>query len=67
MEKSILNLEQFCSFFDVKDRTVRDWIENRGLPVCRPAGGNRGFTYFILKDVENWLRSTSMVGEGGSK
>ena len=55
-EKTLVSWKEIASFLDRAERTVRRWERERGLPVHRVPGGERGGVYAYPSELEEWLK-----------
>ncbi len=58
-EKILVSWKEIASFLDRAERTVRRWERDRGLPVHRVPGGERGGVYAYPSELADWLRGKS--------
>ena len=58
-EKILVSWKEIASFLDRAERTVRRWERERGLPVHRVPGGERGGVYAYPSELAAWLRGKS--------
>ena len=58
-EKILVSWKEIASFLDRAERTVRRWERDRGLPVHRVPGGERGGVYAYPSELTNWLKGKS--------
>lgn len=58
-EKILVSWKEIASFLDRAERTVRRWERDRGLPVHRVPGGERGGVYAYPSELTDWLRGKS--------
>ncbi len=58
-EKILVSWKEIASFLDRAERTVRRWERERGLPVRRVPGGERGGVYAYPSELADWLRGKS--------
>ena len=58
-EKTLVSWKEIASFLDRAERTVRRWERDRGLPVHRVPGGERGGVYAYPGELADWLRGKS--------
>ena len=58
-EKVLVSWKEIASFLDRAERTVRRWERDRGLPVHRVPGGERGGVYAYPSELATWLRGKS--------
>lgn len=58
-EKILVSWKEIASFLDRAERTVRRWERERGLPVHRVPGGERGGVYAYPNELTNWLKGKS--------
>jgi len=59
-EKILVSWKEIASFLDRAERTVRRWERDRGLPVHRVPGGERGGVFAYPAELQTWL-----LGEQG--
>src|SRR5579872_5738279 len=58
-EKTLVSWKEIASFLDRAERTVKRWERQRGLPVHRVPGGERGSVYAYPSELTIWLRGKS--------
>ena len=58
-EKTLVSWKEIASFLDRAERTVKRWEQERGLPVHRVPGGERGSVYAYPSELTDWLRGKS--------
>ena len=58
-EKTLVSWKEIASFLDRAERTVKRWERDRGLPVHRVPGGERGGVYAYPSELADWLRGKS--------
>jgi tetratricopeptide (TPR) repeat protein len=58
-DKILVSWKEIASFLDRAERTVRRWERDRGLPVHRVPGGERGGVYAYPSELADWLRGKS--------
>jgi tetratricopeptide (TPR) repeat protein len=58
-EKTLVSWKEIASFLDRAERTVRRWEHERGLPVHRVPGGERGGVFAYPSELADWLRGKS--------
>lgn len=58
-EKTLVSWKEIAAFFDRAERTVKRWERERGLPVHRVPGGERGGVYAYPGELAEWLRGKS--------
>ena len=49
--------KEIASFFGRDERTVRRWEKERGLPVHRLPGGEKGGVYVFTDELSGWLEA----------
>lgn len=73
-EKTLVSWKEIASFLDRAERTVKRWERERGLPVHRVPGGERGGVFAYPEELRAWLlddqgqvaQSSDEEVEGGS-
>ena len=55
-EKTLVSWKEIASFLGRAERTVRRWERERGLPVHRVPGGERGGVYAYPSELTDWLK-----------
>jgi tetratricopeptide (TPR) repeat protein len=50
--------KEISDFLGANERTAKRWEANRGLPIYRPPGGDRGPVYASRQELSAWLRTT---------
>ncbi len=63
-ERALVSWKEIASFLDRAERTVKRWERERGLPVHRVPGGERGGVYAYPSELEEWLRGKKYDLEG---
>ena len=61
-EKTLVSWKEIASFLGRAERTVKRWERERGLPVRRIPGGERGGVYAYPAELRSWL-----LGEEGKQ
>jgi tetratricopeptide (TPR) repeat protein len=54
--------KEIALFFGRDERTVRRWEKERGLPVHRIPGGNRGSVFAFESELAAWLQARDHLG-----
>jgi tetratricopeptide (TPR) repeat protein len=54
-EKTLVSWKEIASFLDRAERTVKRWEHERGLPVHRIPGGERGGVFAYPSELRAWL------------
>jgi tetratricopeptide (TPR) repeat protein len=55
--------KEIASFFGRDERTVRRWEKERGLPVHRLPGGEKGGVFVFTDELSSWLKT---AGQGAA-
>src|SRR5208282_4990293 len=55
-EKTLVSWKEIASFLDRAERTVKRWERERGLPVHRVPGGERGSVFAYPDELADWLK-----------
>jgi TolB-like protein len=64
-ERVLISWKEVAAFFNRAERTVKRWERERGLPVHRVPGGERGGVYAYPSELTDWLRGKSSELEAG--
>ena len=59
-EKILVSWKEIASFLDRAERTVRRWERDRGLPVHRIPGGERGGVFAYSNELADWLKGKAL-------
>ena len=54
--KTLVSWKEIAAFLDRAERTVKRWERERGLPVHRVPGGERGSVFAYPDELTAWLR-----------
>lgn len=54
-EKTLVSWKEIAAFLDRAERTVKRWEHERGLPVHRVPGGERGGVFAYPAELRAWL------------
>lgn len=57
--KTLVSWKEIAAFLDRAERTVKRWERERGLPVHRVPGGERGGVYAYPNELADWLNGKS--------
>src|SRR5580692_2048117 len=57
--KVLVSWKEIASSLDRAERTVKRWEHERGLPVHRVPGGERGSVFAYRDELEDWLKGKS--------
>jgi TolB-like protein len=55
-EQTLVSWKEIASFLDRAERTVKRWEKERGLPVHRVPGGERGGVFAYPSELAVWLK-----------
>lgn len=58
-EKTLVSWKEIATFLNRAERTVKRWERERGLPVHRVPGGERGSVFAYPNELAIWLRGKS--------
>jgi phage terminase Nu1 subunit (DNA packaging protein) len=61
-ERTLVSWKEIAAFLNRAERTVKRWERDRGLPVHRVPGGERGGVYAYAAEIEAWLNSANEPG-----
>ncbi len=64
-QKTLVSWKEIASYLGRAERTVKRWERERGLPVHRVPGGERGGVYAYATELEGWLNSAREPGTTG--
>jgi tetratricopeptide (TPR) repeat protein len=56
--------KEIAAFFGRDERTVRRWEKDRGLPVLRVPGGERGGVFAYAEELREWVKGRTGEFEG---
>jgi Tfp pilus assembly protein PilF len=56
--------KEIAAFFSRDERTVRRWEKDRGLPVLRVPGGERGGVFAYSEELREWVKGRTGEFEG---
>ena len=56
--------KEIAAFFSRDERTVRRWEKDRGLPVLRVPGGERGGVFAYSEELREWVKGRAGEFEG---
>jgi tetratricopeptide (TPR) repeat protein len=59
-ERALVSWKEIASFLNRGERTVKRWETERGLPVRRVPGGERGSVYAYPSELNAWLSGEQM-------
>ena len=54
-QKTLVSWKEIAVFLNRAERTVKRWEKERGLPVHRVPGGDRGSVYAYPRELAQWL------------
>jgi len=57
--KALVSWKEIAAFLGRAERTVKRWERERGLPVHRVPGGERGSVYAYPRELADWLKGKS--------
>jgi len=57
--KPLVSWKEIAQFLDRAERTVKRWEQERGLPVHRVPGGERGSVFAYPNELADWLKGKS--------
>lgn len=57
--KTLVSWKEIAAFLNRAERTVKRWERERGLPVHRVPGGERGSVFAYPDELADWLRGKS--------
>jgi Flp pilus assembly protein TadD len=63
-ERTLVSWKEIAAFLNRAERTVKRWERERGLPVHRVPGGERGGVYAFAAELDAWLNSAKEPGTG---
>ncbi len=55
-ERTLVSWKEIASFLNRAERTVKRWERDRGLPVHRVPGGERGGVFAYPSELADWLK-----------
>ncbi len=58
-ERALVSWKEIAVFLNRAERTVKRWERERGLPVHRVPGGERGSVFAYPDELTEWLRGNS--------
>ena len=58
-EKTLVSWKEIAAFLNRAERTVKRWERERGLPVHRVPGGERGSVFAYPSELADWLKGKS--------
>lgn len=58
-EQTLVSWKEIAAYLNRAERTVKRWERERGLPVHRVPGGERGGVYAYPSELSVWLRGKS--------
>lgn len=58
--------KEIALFFGRDERTVKRWEKERGLPVQRIPGGNRGSVFALTEELAAWLAASREISNSES-
>jgi TolB-like protein/Tfp pilus assembly protein PilF len=58
-ERVLVSWKEISAFLNRAERTVKRWERERGLPVHRVPGGERGGVYAYPSELTDWLKGKS--------
>lgn len=58
-EQTLVSWKEIATYLNRAERTVKRWERERGLPVHRVPGGERGGVYAYPGELTEWLRGKS--------
>ncbi len=58
-EKTLFSWKEIAAFLNRAERTVKRWERERGLPVHRVPGGERGGVFAYSDELADWLKGKS--------
>jgi len=61
-ERTLVSWKEIAVFLNRAERTVKRWERERGLPVHRVPGGERGGVYAFASELDAWLSSAKEPG-----
>ncbi len=56
--------KEIAAFFSRDERTVRRWEKDRGLPILRVPGGERGGVFAYAEELREWVKGRTGEFEG---
>jgi tetratricopeptide (TPR) repeat protein len=59
-ERTLVSWKEIASFLNRAERTVKRWERERGLPVHRVPGGERGGVFAYPNELANWLKGKAL-------
>lgn len=59
-EKTLVSWKEIATFLNRAERTVKRWERERGLPVHRVPGGERGSVFAYPNELADWLKGKSI-------
>lgn len=68
-ERVLVSWKEIAAFLNRAERTVKRWERERGLPVHRVPGGERGGVYAYPSELSDWLRGerNELASDAGSE
>src|SRR5580698_10296904 len=59
LEKTLVSWKEIAVYLNRAERTVKRWERERGLPVHRVPGGERGGVFAYPDELAEWLKGKS--------
>ena len=59
-EQTLVSWKEIASFLNRAERTVKRWERDRGLPVHRIPGGERGGVFAYSDELADWLKGKAL-------
>ena len=59
LEKTLVSWKEIAVYLNRAERTVKRWERERGLPVHRVPGGERGGVFAYPDELDEWLKGKS--------
>ena len=64
--RALVSWKEIAVFLNRAERTVKRWEQERGLPVHRVPGGERGSVFAYPDELTAWLRCGGQAGDAAS-
>src|SRR5580698_6844991 len=60
LEKTLVSWKEIAVYLNRAERTVKRWERERGLPVHRVPGGERGGVFAYPDELADWLKGKAL-------
>ena len=65
--RTLISWKEIAAFLDRSQRTMKRWERERGLPVHRVPGGERGSVFAYSNELTDWLKGKASELEAGDR